>query len=66
MTANLGERKTLLKIDLVAHPARTEGLINIGGVRGVMVTVVGNGYDDPSSSSGRNCFHIALITLGKV
>ena len=27
----------------------------VGGVRGVMVTVVGNGHGDTSSKSGRDC-----------
>ena len=37
-----------------------------GGVRGVMVIVVGSGHGDMSSNPGLIAFHIALIPLGKV
>ena len=39
----------------------------LGGARGVMVIVVGNGHDDTSSNPGRDiAFHLGLIPLGKV
>ena len=38
----------------------------VGGARGVMVIVVGNGHDNTSSNPGLIAFHIALIPLGKV
>ena len=40
----------------------------IGGARGVMVIVAGNGHDDTSSNPGQDWlyFHIALILLGKI
>ena len=41
---------------------------DLGGAHGIMVTVVGNGHNDPSSNPGQGSlhFHIALIPLGKV
>ena len=36
-----------------------------GGVRGVMVTVLGNGNDDQSSIPGRDCISHTANTLGK-
>ena len=38
-------------------------IVILGGVRGVIVTVQGNGHGDPSSKPERGClhFHIALI-----
>ena len=56
--------KLRLKIDLVSYPAREEGLV--GGARGVMVIVAGNGHGDTSSNPGLIASHIALIPLGKV
>ena len=40
----------------------------IGGARGVMVIIIGNGHGDTSSNPGLDWlhFHIALIPLGKV
>ena len=51
----------------MSYPTRAEGLGKKGGVRGVVVIVVGNGHGDTSSNPGRglNCISHSTNTLGK-